>query len=31
VTSGYQMTAKRTRYGTGAYKPYFHDQSPFFD
>jgi hypothetical protein len=24
------MTAKRTRYGTGAYKPYSHDQSHFF-
>jgi len=22
------MTAERTRYVTGTYKPYFHDQSP---
>jgi hypothetical protein len=30
MTSGYQMAAKRTCNGTGAYKPYSHDQSPFF-
>jgi hypothetical protein len=28
MTSGYQVTTKRACYGTGAYKPYFHDQSP---
>ena len=26
VTSFHQMTAKRARYGTGAYKSYFHNQ-----
>jgi hypothetical protein len=30
MTSGYQMAAECTRYGTGAYKPYFHDRFPFF-
>jgi hypothetical protein len=29
MTSGYQMAAEGTRYGAGAYKTYFHDQSPF--
>src|SRR5580698_6238028 len=28
MTSGYQVTTKRAGYGTGAYKPYFHRQSP---
>jgi hypothetical protein len=30
VTSIYQMAAEGTRYVAGTYKPYFHDQSPFF-
>jgi hypothetical protein len=30
MTSVYQMVAEGTRYGTGTYKTYFHDQSPFF-
>jgi hypothetical protein len=30
MTSGYQMAAKRTCNDTCAYKPYSHDQSPFF-
>ncbi len=30
MTSGYQMAAKRTCNGAAAYKPYSHDQSPFF-
>jgi hypothetical protein len=30
VTSGYQMTAKRAGYVTGAYKAYFHDLTPLF-
>ena len=30
VTSGYQMTAKRGRYVTGAYKSYFHDHLLLF-
>jgi hypothetical protein len=25
MTSGHQMASKRTRYGTGTYKSYFHD------
>ena len=26
----FDLAIDRTRYGTGTYKPYFHDQSPFF-